>query len=370
MPKRFQYAFRLNVRGVYDDNIYLTNTNRIADFYFAIEPGVTLGFGDIVGPDQNFIRFDYAPSIFLYADQSDADAFQNIMKLEGRYRFGHLSLNLVQGVALVDGSNPGSLTSGSNPAPAVNLDAGDTAVNTYTTNATFSYDLTGKTFLSGGVNYTLDAYETLINSETISGNLFINYTYSPKLTIGLGGTAGYNWVGSPSPDQSFEQGNFRVTYGISGKVSLNASVGVEVRQFEGDSGGNHISPVWALGGTYQPFDGTSVTLDGSQGIQNSAVLAGQNYDSLNISLGVRQRLFRRIYLGLAVGYEGSDYFSTSQSVDASRKDNYFFVQPAVDVTLTRFSTVGAYYLHRQDDSTSASSSFNDNQVGLRASVAF
>ena len=292
------------------------------------------------------------------------------MTLQGQYRFGHLSLHLSQGVALLDGANPGSLAYGSNPAPAVNLDTVDTAVNTYTTNATFSYDLTGKTFLSGGVNYTLNAYETLIDSETISGNLFINYTYSPKLVVGLGGTAGYNWVGSPSPDQSYEQGNLRVTYEISGKVSLNASVGVEVRQFEGDSGGNHVSPVYALGGAYQPFDGTSVTLSGSRGIQNSAVLAGQDYDSTNISLGVRQRFFRRIYVGLAVGYEGSDYFSTAQSVDASRKDNYFFVQPAVDVTVTRFGTIGVYYLHRQDDSTSASSSFYDNQVGLRASVTY
>jgi len=210
----------------------------------------------------------------------------------------------------------------------------------------------------------------LINSETISGDLFINYTYSPKLVIGLGGTGGYNWVGSPSPDQSFEQGNLRFTYEISGKVSLNASVGVEVRQFEGDSGGNHVSPVYALGGAYQPFDGTSVTVNGSRGIQNSAVLAGQDYDSTNISLGLRQRLFRRIYVGLACGYENSDYFSTAESVDASRKDNYFYVQPAVDVSVTRFWTVGAYYLHRQDDSTSASSSFNDNQAGLRASATF
>ena len=75
MPKRFQYGFRLNVRGVYDDNIALTNTNPIADFYFAIEPGITLGFGDIVGPDPNFIRFDYAPSIILYADHSDRERF-------------------------------------------------------------------------------------------------------------------------------------------------------------------------------------------------------------------------------------------------------------------------------------------------------
>ena len=371
VPKRFQYALRLNIRGVYDDNIFLTNTDRIGDFYFAIEPGITLGFGDIVGREPNFLRFDYAPSIFLYTDHSDANAFQNIMRLEGQYRFGHLSLNLRQDVLLLDGANPGSLTTGANPAPAVNLDAGgDTAVNTYATNATFSYDLTGKTFLSGGVQYTVDDYEALIGSEVLLGNLFINYSYSPKLVIGLGGTVGYNWVGAPSPDQSFEQGNLRMTYEISGKVSLHATVGVEVRQFEGNSGGNHVSPVYELGGTYQPFDGTSLTLSGSRGTQNSAVLAGQDYDSTNITVGARQRLFRRIYVGLAAGYEGSDYFSTVQSVDASRKDNYFFLQPAVDVTLTRFWTVGVYYLHRQNDSTSDSSSFYDNQVGVRTSVTF
>jgi len=372
VPKRFQWGLRLTVRGVYDDNIFLSKNNRVDDFYFAIEPGLTIGYGDIVGRDRNYIRFDYAPSIFLYTDHSDANAIQHLMRVEGEYRFGHLTMSLGQDVQLLEGANPVSTSTATNPGSGVNLDAGgDTKVNIYSTHANLSYDLTGKTFLSGGLHYSAYDYDSLISSESISGNLFINYNYSPKLVVGLGGTGGYNRVDSPSPDQMFEQINGRFTYQISGKISLNASGGVEFRQFEDDAMDyTYISPVYEVGATYQPFDGTTLTLRGNRRTQNSAVLAGQDYASTNITFGVRQRLLRRIYLGLAAGYENSNYFSTSDAIDASREDNYFFVQPAVDVTLTRYWTVGAYYLHRENNSSSEFFGFYDNQFGLRTSLTF
>ena len=233
VPKRFQYGFRLNLRGVYDDNIFLTRDNRVGDYYFAIEPGVTLGYGDIVGRDRNYIRFDYAPSIFLFVDNSDSNAIQHLLRLEGFYNFGRLTLSISQDVHLLDGTNLSAIgtTGGVNTAPGVNLDAGgDTAVEIYNTNANFTYDLTGKTFLSGGLHYSATDYDGLIDSSTISGDLFLNYTYSPKLTVGLGGTFGFNAVESFNPDQTFEQINFRTTYQITGKISLNGSIGVEFRQ--------------------------------------------------------------------------------------------------------------------------------------------
>ena len=375
VPKRFQYGIRLTFRGVYDDNIFLRQTDRVADFYFAIEPGITLGYGDIVGRERNYLRFDYAPSIFLYADHSDANAIQHVLRLEGYYGFGRLSLTLSQDVQLLESANPASLTSTStsNPGPAVNLDAGgDAQVNIYTTHAVLAYDLTGKTFLSGGLHFVASDYASLISSQTISGDLFINYNYSPKLVIGVGGTAGYNWVDSPNPDQTFEQVNVRMTYQATGKISMNGSVGVEFRQFDdsSNSSGTYVSPVYEIGATYQPFDGTSLSLRGSRRTLNSAVLQAQDYASTNITFGARQRLLRRIYLGLVLGYENSSYFSTAAGVDASREDNYFIVQPAVDVTITNFWTVGAYYLHRENNSSTETFSFDDNQIGLRTSLIF
>ncbi|MFL6537142.1 MAG: hypothetical protein ACJ8JD_03065, partial [Chthoniobacterales bacterium] len=257
VPKRFQYAFRLFMSGVYDDNIYLRETNKVSDFYFAIEPGITLGWGDIVGSEQNSIRLDYAPSIFLYADNSNANAVQHVIRLDGHYHMGHLSLTLDQDIELLEGTTYLSSASGSvntGQSPSVNIDTANSPVNIYNTRGSFSYDLSGKTFLSGGLSFSLRDYETLIDSDDLVGNLFINYIYSPKLTVGLGGTFGYNMVEGNNPDQTYEQINLRTDYQLSGKVSLNASVGVEFRQFEDDSSGTHVSPVYQLGLAYQPFD--------------------------------------------------------------------------------------------------------------------
>ncbi len=373
VPKRFQYAVRLAVRGVFDDNIYLRHTQPIEDFYFAIEPGISLGFGDIVGAEMNSIRLDYAPSIFLYGENSAANAVQHLVRLEARYRFAHLSLGLTQEIQLLEGANPVSGTAGFNLTPTINLDTGgNTSVNIYNTRATFSYDLTGKTFASGGVNFSASEYDVqLISSQQIQGNLFLNYIYSPKLTFGLGGTLGYNAVEGPSPDQTFEQINLRLTYQLSGKVSLDGSAGLEWRQFDGTlSSETNLSPVYELGLSYQPFDGTTVSLQGSRRTQNSAVFAGQDYSTSSINLSVRQRFLRRLYLGVAGGYERSDYFNTVALVSATRSDDYLFVQPSIDLTLTRYWTAGIYYLHRRDDSSFETYSFHDNQFGLRTSLSF
>lgn len=373
VERRFQYAFRLGLRGVRDDNIFLTQDGQVGDYYLAIEPGITLGFGDIVGSDQNYVRLDYAPSAIVYADHSSANALQHVIALRGAYHFRRLTITLSEDIELLEGANVNSISSTApNPVPAVRLDAGGAVgVNSYSTNGIFAYDLTGKTFLSGGVQHIAYDYDaSLISSETLSGNLFVNFTFSPKLTVGLGGTFGYNWVDDPSPDQSFEQINARLTYQATGKVTFNGSVGVEFRQFSGNGqSGSYASPVYELGATYQPFDGTSITLSGNRRTQNSAVLAGQDYSTTDINVTVRQRFLRRVYLGLAVGYENASYFSTINGLDASREDNYFFMQPAIDVTLTRYSTLGVYYLHRENNSSSFFG-FDDNQFGLRTSLTF
>jgi hypothetical protein len=368
-PRRFQYALRLTIRGVYDDNINISQTNRISDYYVAIEPSITLGFGDIVGHQENYIRLDYIPSVFLFADHSEDDAVQHLVRLEGHHRFSRLDLTMSQDIQILDGANLSTTTD--TTGSHANLDVGArTRVNIYTTQLNATYQLTGKTFLSSGLYGAVTDYHTLISSEVVSGNLFINYNYSEKVVIGLGGTGGYDLVDDPDPDQTFEQANVRLSYQATGKVSLNASGGVEFRQFENSSRGEHVSPVFQIGAAYQPFDGTSLSLDVNRRTLNSAVFAGQNFASTNVSVGVTQRLLQRVFLGLSAGYENSDYFSVFSGVSATRRDNYYFVEPAIDVGITRFWAIGAYYLHRQNDSSLDSFGFYNNQVGLRTTLRF
>ena len=369
-PRRFHYSFALTVRAVYDDNIFLTNTNKVDDWYFAIEPRLTVGFGDMEGRNENYVRLDYMPSIILYADHSNENAVSHLIELEGQYRFSRLTLNLFQGVYILDGTNINSIVD--TTGLFANLDTSTfTRLNLFTTRLRANYELTAKLFLTGEVDAWVYDYPDpgFISSEMISGGLYINYVVTPKLTIGAGGTFGYNWVDNPSTDQTFEQANFRLNYQVTGKLGLSASAGVEIRQFD-DQRGDYVSPVFELGGIYQPFDGTTITLAAGRRALNSGVFEDQDFWTTYIVGRFQQRLFRRVYFGLAGGYENSDYFATTSGVNAARNDDYFFISPSIDVLITRWVSVGAYYLHREDNSNIDFFSFDNNQVGLRATFRF
>jgi len=376
-PKRFQWGVRLTIRGVYDDNILLSHFDRIGDWYVAIEPAITIGYGDsIVGRGGNYIRLDYAPSIFLYADHSDADSIQHLIRLEGQHIFGRLTLVFSQDVQILHGSHLDTSTlDASAIAIAGSINAGvngRTNAEFYRTNLGASYDLSEKTFLSGRFVYWVDEFNTLISSDGVYGILYFNYKYSPKLAVGIGAGGGWNEA-DLSPNQTYEEGRLRVQYQLTGKISLNASAGVSVRQFDspdGSSRSDRVSPVYEIGAVYQPFDGTMITLRGTSEVLNSAVVANADYLPTNFLLGVRQRLLQRVYVGFTAGYEHADYFNTVPGADVSRNDNYYLIEPAVDVMVTRWFTVGAYYLYRTNNSPIDRFDYYENQFGLRASFTY
>jgi hypothetical protein len=371
IPRRFHYQLRLAVRTVYDDNINLSHDNRISDFYTTIEPSVMIGFGDTDDRIENYIRLDYMPAVFFFADHSENNSVQHVARLDGQYRINRLTLNLSQMVQIMDGVDVQTQNSAGSLDQQVNLDvAGRTRFNVYTTHLNAAYYLTGKTFLSSGADYTGTHYSSLISSEIFSGNFFLNYNYSPKVVVGLGGTGGVDRVDAPNPDQTFEQINVRFSYQATGKIDFAASGGVEFRHFDGDMREQYVSPVFEIGMNYAPFDGTKISITANRRTLNSAVLVSQDYAVTNISIGVQQRLLQRFFLGVNAGYENSDYFSTIGSTGVGRADNYFFVQPSIAVKVTRFWTVGAYYLHRTNDSSFDAFSFHDNQFGLRSSLTF
>src|SRR2546423_5601137 len=235
-PRRIQYVVSLSVRGVYDDNINISNTDRQGDFFTVIEPRLTVGFGDVLARQDNFVGLSYFPSAFIFADHDENNALQHVIRVEAQYRFPRLTLALMEDVRLLDGSDLGpavGTTGGSfSSAGRVNLDvSGRTRVKVYNTSLDGNYSLTGKIFLTGDLSYSVTDYSTLIDSSVISANAYINYNYSPKLAIGVGVNGGYNVVGSPSQDQVFEQLNGRASYELTGKVSATATAGIELRQY-------------------------------------------------------------------------------------------------------------------------------------------
>ena len=369
-PRRLNYGVTVSARGVYDDNVNISSFNRVSDYYIAIEPSFFIGFGGDPSEGASGLSLIYRPSVFLFVEHSENDAVQHLVRLQANHNFGRLTVALSQDVQILDGPDLNSISdpTGHN----ANIDVGQRARhNVFTTQISDNYDLTGKLFLSNATGLSNDDYESsFIGSKNVFVNLFLNYNYSQKLVVGVGGTGGFNTVEQGSPDQYYEQANIRLSYAATGKLSFSTSAGAEFRQFENDTRGTYISPVFDLSATYKPFDGTSVNLSGSRRIQNSAVLGGQDYTSTDLHLSVSQRFLRRFTLGLAVGYNNSEYFSAIRGVQANRSDDYYYVQPAVDANITRWWTAGGYYLYRKDSSSLAFFTFDDNQFGLRSTVTF
>jgi hypothetical protein len=363
--RRFRYNFGVTVRDVYDDNINLSSTNRVGDWYFVVEPAIHLGFGDSEG-GFNYVAFDYILSAYFFADQTERNGVEHIIHLAAQHDFGHVVLGLSQDVQILDGTSLNSLSSRTGAQANTDVN-GPSRSNTYTTAVNASYDLTGKLFLSGQASYARTDYDVLVSSQIVSGNIYINYVYSPKLVIGLGTTGGVTTNDGPTGDETFEQINARANYIVSGKISLSISAGIEFRQFDD---GDSVSPVYDISGSYRPFENTIITIAGSGHTRNSASLAGQDFEETSISLTLSQRLFSRATFSLAEGYTHSAYLNASTGQSTARTDDYFYIEPAFDINVTRYWSVGVYYLYRTDLSTLAFFSFHDNQFGIRSSLIF
>jgi hypothetical protein len=367
-PRRFHYGLLFTVRGVWDDNIFISHTDKKSDYYFAIEPQITLGVGDMEGRSRSYLRLDYMPSAILFVDHSDQDSFNQLIHLEGGYSTGRLRLSLSEDIALLESANLNSMID--TTGLWANLDASaPTRVNIFNTRATAQYDLTGKLYLQGEFDSYIYFYPNHISDYTVSGGLYLYYNWLPKVSVGIGGTFGYNWVDNPTPNQSFEQVNARLNYQATAKLGVYASAGAEFRQFDGNRS-TYTTPVFEVGVTHHPFEGTTINLAAGRRIYNSGFLPNEDFADTYVVGRFQQRLFHRLYFGLGGGYENSDYFAAKNNVSAPRNDDYWFVEPSLDVLITRWLSAGVYYLHREDSSNISFFSFDDNQVGVRATARF
>lgn len=369
--RRFHYEFRIQVAEIYDNNLNLAPNNRIHDFYTRAGAVLTLGFGDTIVREENFLELFYEPDFLIFADHSNFNTVQHVAYFAAQYRFSRLTLGAAENIQLAETGDsqlpgfPGTVVNG------VNVDTGGRRrINTYTTHLSATYDLTGKTFLSSAGDYTrIDYAGSLTDSQRFSGNFLLNYQYSPKLGFGAGGTAGRDLVNQGNSDQTFAQANLRALYNPTGKLNTSLSVGVEFRQFDTGSH-DSVDPIFDLSVSYAPFDGTSITLDASRGTQVSAVLVSQDYASTQVQVTARQRLFQRFVISIIAGYQNLDYFGSSEHTVASRGDNYYFAESSIDTRITNYWSAGIFSVYRENTSNLSNFSFNETQVGIRTALKF
>lgn len=356
---RLPIRARLSISGTYDDNIFISPTNEESDFIWNITPGVSYETSDPTLNLEHFFSVSYDPTIVLFTDNSDQDALEH--NAYGMYRF------MTEKVTLVLDQRFQRL-SGSTTDAGNRIDR-----DIYNTGFVVNYQVTGKSQLELEAGYDVADYDdnTKFDSNDIHFGLFWLYQVAPKLVMGLGPEFG--WVDvEGNPNQTYQRATGRITYDATEKFSITARGGLEFRQYEDTGAGDddNVTPVMSLQALYKPFDGTELSLNVYRRVTPSSVIARQNFISTGFSANVRQRMFQKYYLGLAGGFENSEYESTNNLIAANREDDYFFIRPSFDWDVTAWWTLTAFYEFRENDSNRFTNTFTNNRAGIQSTFRY
>ena len=346
----WKLTLHASASAIYDTNIFIAPRHPQADLLFTLSPGLKFAWGDWLVQENNFLVFDYTLSGLLFVDHPAQDTIEQQASLDAQWRLARLTLGVQ--FRFQDLSSP-------------NVDVGNrTRRRLYETALLNKYELSDKTYLEANLYSNVDDYETEISSTEWIGRFWLNYRWTPKLTVGAGTSAGYLDVES-SPGQTFEQLLARASYAATEKLSFEAYGGVELRQL---ATGDRAFPILNVSGSYRPFEATELKVTAYRKVQNSALLAGENYTITGFTAEASRSLRAGWDLVLAGGYNHSDYSAASRRDALAREDSYFFFRPSLRFEAARRFHAEIFCLYQQNDSTYAPTAFRDTQVG--ASLRF
>jgi len=346
----------LNAGVVYDDNIFISNTDRKGDVIFNIGAGLALELGDYRTLEENYLLLEYIASGYFFSTYTAQNSFGQNASLLGQYRFNQLAVQLESGYQYING--------------AQRQVGGFTTRNIVANDLRFVYDWSEKTTFDLAFGQDANIYNAPYNSsysyQALAG---MDYLIMPKVKIGLEGIVGFTDAQN-NPDQTYQIVNGRVKYDLTGKVALKATGGVQFTQYQSGGEPMDVSPVFSLGAEYLPFPNTTVSLLGYRNLQVSPSLNNQNYWATGVELGVTQLIAQKFQVGVAGGYENDYYIPNTANTVATRRDNFFFIEPQISYNFLKYLTATVFYQYRFNDSTLQVDTWNNNQVGFEISAAF
>ena len=356
--KRFPVYLALTLNGMYDDNIYLDSSNPVADFIWRIAPSIayqTSAPGDNL-PQWASIAF--TPTFIFYTNNTSSNSIDYNAVASYRLILKKLVINVAQSFERLND-------------PTVEANGQNVNRNLYTTTAGAQYDYSDKLQFNMNFTQSISDYEDpdFSNANQWVLDTFFLYNILPKVKLGIGPTFGFLTYEN-EPSQAYQQLLLRLNYEMTGKISLNASGGVEFREFEGNAVPMTVNGVFRIGAEYRPFDSTTASLSAYRQITPSYVQGGQNVTMTGVDLSVRQRFFLRYFVTVSGGIENDHYTDASADADANRDDYYWYSRVALDYAVSTWFSVGATYTHRQNISNSEDHSFLDNQAAIQAQFRY
>ncbi len=90
---------------MYDDNIFLTTENRVADVIWTLSAGLAFELGDFRGTTENYLSAYWLGIPVIYTNNPEQNAFNQSAALLAQYRWNRLVARLQSNFAITTGAN-------------------------------------------------------------------------------------------------------------------------------------------------------------------------------------------------------------------------------------------------------------------------
>lgn len=339
----------------YDDNIFITNSNRKSDFIFNFNAGLALEFGDFRNLEDNYLLLEYLATAFFFNRYTSQNSFDQAASLLGQYRFENLAVQAESRYQTLSGAERqvGAFTDRSIFFNAIRM----------------VYDYSEKTSLDSEVSQRSNYYPQNLSSYYYEGKVGFNYAIFPKTSIGLEGIFGLAQV-QESPDMWYQTLNGRMDYSLTGKTMLKATGGIQFNEYVGGGEPPRLIPVFSLGAEHLLFTKTRLSFVAYRNLQASPSIAGQDYIATGCEIGISQEFASKFEIALSTGYENDTYVANTTSTDATRVDNFLFVRPSISYHFLKYMKASLSYEYRTNSSNKIEDTWFDNKVNLELSAKF
>ena len=354
--KLWRLIFTIGAGVFYDDNIFISHTNRQSDTIFTLDGGFAFEIGDYRDRVDNYLIAKYLATGYLFTTHHNEDSVDQDAVLQDQFRFSNFTF---QNQVTFDYLNGSDRTIG-------------TFVTRYLLDGSFKllYDVSPKTQLFGQFEQISSIYRAELSSYEYIGRFGVDYLITPKIKLGLQGVVG-DLVQQDGPSSLYGQGELRAAYQYTEKLTFRGAAGFQVSSYS-DSDLIKVTPVFELGADYQPFNDTHISLTAFRKTFASPLYIGQYFNGTGVELDVKQTFIQRFTVAAAIGYEHDTYNSTGgpEVVNIDRTDNYFYFRPSISYDFRQWLTATIYYQYGRNSSTIGTSTFYDNRVGAQISFTF
>jgi len=381
--KKWRLRPTAGVGYAYDDNIYISNTNRVASGIGSISGGLAFDYGDYLKKKENFLTVNYLGTGYLFSQTPQLNCYNQLASLLGQYRWDRFFAQLESRYQNINGAqrDVGNFTTRSLLQDSLSL----------------FYEYSVKTLLDFKIQQMANYYPNNLSSYDYQAKLGGGYQATDKVNVGAEGLFGLN-PAQDSPTRLYQALNARFKYEYTDKLAFKATGGILFNEFSTGGQPLYTTPVFSLGldyklfsevkdhvdqqvtptqqlfnaprGVAQALNGSSLSLLFYRNYQSSSAYTDLAYMATGGQLGITKPFGPHWVAGVAFGYENDTYIAIRSGTSATRVDNFFFVKPNVRYDFLKNLSASVYYQRSFNNSTIQSYQWFDNRFGVEINTAF